>query len=476
MPSGAVVDRWLAAHRRGFLILLDGLAWAASIALFTLLRYLDAEGGIPLGQLATAIALAIALQVTIGSLLWIYRARNPVGSKADAIAVAKTVVLTTVFFELISLVFPGGRLMAASVPIAAGAVTLSLAMGMRLLWRVIHESTVRPHGAQPALVLGAGSAGTQLVANMLSDPDSPYIPVGLLDDDPGNRHLRVQGVRVMGNRTALREATEESGAEVLIIAIPSARSELFRDVSDAARGLGLQVKVLPDLHQILNGEVGLRDLRDINITDLLGRDAVDTDVAASAGYITGKRVLVTGAGGSIGSELCRQLVGFEPAKLLMLDRDESALHSLQLSIAGHGLLDTDDMLLADIRDAEALRRGLCRSPARGGVPRGSAQAPADARTLSAGGVEDQRPRYGQRAGGSARLWRRGLRQHLHRQGREPEQRPRLLEEDRRATDRRQSPMRPRASSSPCASATCLGRAVRCCRPSPTRLRTVARSL
>ncbi len=355
MPNGAALDQWLATHRRGFLILLDALAWAVSLTLFTLLRYLDVPGGVNWAALAVGILIAVALQVIIGSLMWVYQARNIVGSKGDAIAVAKAVVLTTMFLEVISLLFPGGRLMAASVPIAAGASTLALAVGARLVWRNVHEGTVRPHGAQPALVLGAGSAGTQLVANMLSDPDSPYIPVGLLDDDPANRHLRIQGIRVLGNRTALREAKEHSYAEVLIIAIPSANSELFRDISETARQLGLKVKVLPNLSQILDGRVGLRDLRDIDITDLLGREPVDTDVAASAGYITGKRVLVTGAGGSIGSELCRQLVGFDPAKLLMLDRDESALHTLQLSISGHGMLDTEDVILADIRDTEALR-------------------------------------------------------------------------------------------------------------------------
>jgi FlaA1/EpsC-like NDP-sugar epimerase len=189
---------------------------------------------------------------------------------------------------------------------------------------------------------------------MRVDPNSPFMPVGLLDDDPAKRHLRIQGIPVLGNRTGLRHAVEETGAEVLVIAIPSARSELFRDVAESARGLGLKVQVLPTLHQVLHGKVGLRDLRDIDITDLLGREPVDTDVAASAGYITGKRVLVTGAGGSIGSELCRQLVSFDPAALLMLDRDESALHSLQLSIDGHGLLDTENVILADIRDREAL--------------------------------------------------------------------------------------------------------------------------
>lgn len=100
----------------------------------------------------------------------------------------------------------------------------------------------------------------------------------------------------------------------------------------------------------------MQDLRDIDVTDLLGRDPVDTDVVACARFLQGKRVLVTGAGGSIGSELCRQLVGFEPAKVLMLDRDESALHSLQLSMTGRALLDTEDVILADIRDSDALQR------------------------------------------------------------------------------------------------------------------------
>ena len=147
---------------------------------------------------------------------------------------------------------------------------------------------------------------------------------------------------------------DRTGADTLIIAIPSARSELFRDVSESASALGLKVKVLPTLKNILAGRVGLQDLRDIDVTDLLGRDPVNTDVEACAGYLRGKRVLVTGAGGSIGSELCRQLVRFDPARLLMLDRDESALHALQLSMTGRALLDTDDVVLADIRDPEAL--------------------------------------------------------------------------------------------------------------------------
>lgn len=354
MANGAAVDLWLSRRRRGTLVLLDAVAWAASITAFTFLRYLDVEGGAPWARTFTGVAVAIGLQLTFGTLLWLYDGRYRIGSKDEAAAVALTVGCTALGLLTASLLFPGGQLVALSIPVAAGAGALAVAHGARQLWRSLRESLARPDGAVPALLLGAGSAGQQLINNMLADATSPYLPVGLLDDDPLKRFLRLHGIPVLGNRTSLQSAVAQTDAKVLIIAIPSARSELFRDVSESARALGLKVKVLPSLHQILNGRVGLRDLRDINITDLLGRDPVNTDVAASAGYIKGKRVLVTGAGGSIGSELCRQLGRFEPAKLLMLDRDESALHALQLSISGHGLLDTDDVLLADIRDQDAL--------------------------------------------------------------------------------------------------------------------------
>jgi FlaA1/EpsC-like NDP-sugar epimerase len=116
------------------------------------------------------------------------------------------------------------------------------------------------------------------------------------------------------------------------------------------------VKVLPSTSEMLSASVGIRDLRDINIGDVLGRKQVDTDVASIAGYLTGRRVLVTGAGGSIGSELCRQISRFGLAELIMLDRDESALHAVQLSLTGRALLDGRDVVLCDIRDAEALNQ------------------------------------------------------------------------------------------------------------------------
>ncbi len=355
MWNGRSIERRLSPHRRVGLVLADALSWAVSICLFTFFRYLDVPGGTPWAQTFTAVAIAVGTHLALGTMLWLYDGRYKIGSRDEALAVGWTILGTAVVLQVANLAFPSGRLLALSIPIAAGAGALALTEGFRSGWRAIHESNVRPQSAQAALVLGAGSAGALLITNMLTDPGSPYLPVGLLDDDPRKRHLHIQGVPMMGNRTALGTAVSKTGAQVLVIAIPSARSELFRDVSDSAAELGLTVKVLPGLRELFDGQVGLSDLRDLDVTDLLGRDPVDTDVAACAGYLAGKRVLVTGAGGSIGSELCRQVASFEPASLLMLDRDESALHSLQLSLTGRGLLDSDDVVLADIRDLEALR-------------------------------------------------------------------------------------------------------------------------
>lgn len=118
---------------------------------------------------------------------------------------------------------PGTRIIALSVPIGAGTLAILATVAGRVVWRMLHESTMRPVEAEPVLVFGAGNAGTQLTIQMLNDPGSPYRPVGLLDDDPTKRHLRISGVRVLGNRTALAQASRDTGAVGLVVAVPSGK-------------------------------------------------------------------------------------------------------------------------------------------------------------------------------------------------------------------------------------------------------------
>ena len=148
---------------------------------------------------------------------------------------------------------------------------------------------------------------------------------------------------------------ERTGASTVVLALPSADADTIARLRLDAVDAGASVKVLPATTELLHERVGIQDLRDINLKDVLGRNQLDTDIDAIADYLTGKRVLVTGAGGSIGSELCRQIQRFEPAELLMLDRDESALHAVQLSLEGRALLDSPDVILCDLRDRDTVR-------------------------------------------------------------------------------------------------------------------------
>nr|WP_249419811.1 nucleoside-diphosphate sugar epimerase/dehydratase [Rhabdothermincola salaria] len=250
---------------------------------------------------------------------------------------------------------PDQAILPASV-IAGGTLAgFAVAAGVRFAWRLNRERRLRPGvTAEPVVVVGAGEGGEQTVTAMLRDPDSPYLPVAIIDDDPTKARLKIRGVRVMGDRTALAAVAAEHGARVVVIAIPGARSETIRELAGLAVDAGLEVRVLPPVSELFGGAIGVGDIRPVTEADLLGREMVETDLTAIAGYLQDRRVLVTGAGGSIGSEICRQVAVFGPAELVMLDRDESALHALQLDLSGRAMLDSRNLVVADIRDRDRM--------------------------------------------------------------------------------------------------------------------------
>jgi FlaA1/EpsC-like NDP-sugar epimerase len=345
---------WRWTLTRLLLLLADLLSLLAGLTLVAVARYDGEFERIDIAGLLICTAVGASAFSVLSGVLRLHQGRYAVGSfdefKCLAIAATGASVLVFVF----DAVAGTPRLVPLSVPLVAAAVSLVQMSAFRLAIRSQREGAIRPRTGQPTLVFGAGDAGQQLIRSMLGDPNSPFMPVGLLDDDPSQRHVRSRGVRMLGDREQIRGAVNATGAEVLVIALPSADSALVRDVSQRAVDAGLIVKVLPPLSEIIRGRVGIRDVRDIDIADLLGRHQIDTNVGEITGYLQGKRVLVTGAGGSIGAELCRQIAGYHPAELMMLDRDESALHAVSLSIHGEARLDLPEAILADIRDAEAL--------------------------------------------------------------------------------------------------------------------------
>jgi FlaA1/EpsC-like NDP-sugar epimerase len=205
-------------------------------------------------------------------------------------------------------------------------------------------------------VYGAGEGGIQIVSTMMRNPSSQYLPVGFIDDNPETHRLSISGVPVLGGRDNMAEARKKTGATTLLIAIPSADSALITNISQLAQSLGMEVKVVPPVQSLHERPLTTSDIRDLTDEDLLGRRHINIDLQQISDYVVNRRVMVTGAGGSIGSELCRQLARFNPAELIMLDRDESALHEVQLSIHGRALLDTPQTVLADLRDADTIHR------------------------------------------------------------------------------------------------------------------------
>ncbi|MFE9957694.1 polysaccharide biosynthesis protein [Micromonospora sp. NPDC005299] len=297
------------------------------------------------------------LHLGLGVLRRVWSGRHPLGSLQEVRGLAGTTAATAALV-LFGLLASGERPVPASTPIAGGAMALLLMLGLRTAYRHRRDRALRPDAvaASRVLLFGAGSAGEGLLRAMMTDPRSRYLPVGLLDDDPDKRDLHVEGVRVLGGRHNVSDTVRRTRASTVIFSVANADATLIRQIREATLQAGAAFKVVPPVRELVNHRITVNDVRDLQISDLLGRRHVVSDLTLDHDGLRGHRILVTGAGGSIGSELCRQIMRADPGELMMLDRDESALHALQMSLAGRALLDSPDLILADLRDDEAIRR------------------------------------------------------------------------------------------------------------------------
>ncbi|MGA9276238.1 SDR family NAD(P)-dependent oxidoreductase [Ilumatobacter sp.] len=331
----------------------DALAWVVAIPVTTLLRYDLRPAPIDWRGVAIVVLAAIAAQGAIGYALGLYRRRYHYASLEEVRVLGFTMAAVAVVIFVVA--HPNeGALVPRTVPALALLLALVLAAIVRFSARLVEERQRRPSEdlSEPIIVYGAGRSGSQMIKMLLASPDQPYLPVALLDDDPAKAGLRVNGLRVRGTGADAPKVARQYGASSVLIAVPSLSGTDLSALTEPLAEAGLTVLILPRLVDVSmsSEDFTTSTIRPLTIEDLLGRPTADVDVSAIAGYIAGRRVLVTGAGGSIGSELCRQLHAFGPAKLFMLDRDESGLHSTQLSIDGRPSLGSASLVLADIRD------------------------------------------------------------------------------------------------------------------------------
>jgi FlaA1/EpsC-like NDP-sugar epimerase len=339
---------------------LDVLAWVLAVTIALVMRsYLQAAPDISKivkDTLIRVLPTVSVVQAVTGYIVGIYRRRWRYGSFDEVKGLILSALITTIILWVIRFFDTSVDAFPRSAIIAGGILGLFFTAASRYSWRLIREQLRRPsaQNSTKLIIYGAGEGGIQIVNTMLRNPNSQYLPVAFLDDNPKTHRLRISGVPVLGGRNEIAKVTQRTGASTLLIAIPSADSTVVNEIVQIAQESKLNVKILPVVQSLDERQVDAEDIRDLTDEDLLGRRRVKINLDEISDYLVNRRVLVTGAGGSIGSELCRQLVRFNPSEIIMLDRDESALHEVQLSIYGRALLDTPQTVLADLRDERAI--------------------------------------------------------------------------------------------------------------------------
>ena len=331
----------------------DVISWVIAIPLAVWLRYdLNPPAGLE-PEVLIAGGLAALAQLIIGGIARLYRGRYVVGSFDEVFGMVLGSLVIGAIGTVALLVLPPSTFPRTAFILGAGIATTSM-LGARFIWRGLQRRVALKRQGRRTVIYGAGDAGSQVVQLLLADRNGDSQPIGFIDDDPSKQHLRRSGIRVLGTLNDLDALIEKEGVQVVLVAIAGISSDRLLAVDRICRGHGVALRVIPTVSEITDGAVRLGDISDVTEEDLMGRRPIQTDEVAITDFIRGKRVLVTGAGGSIGSELARQLLRYEPHQLTLLDRDESALHSTQLTLDGTGDLTSNSLVLADIRDQRAL--------------------------------------------------------------------------------------------------------------------------
>lgn len=344
----------------------------AAFALAYLLRF---EFSIPAGQLKnglTQLPFVVLVQFSclvifgVYSFIWRYIGMTELLTFVRA-AVAAAVPMLALRFLL------PDSLQAWRIPLSITIMDTVFAfggvLGLRVLRRGVYErfekhrgsSKPRTRRAQRALLVGAGQAGLLAARDLIGDSRTDLEVVGFIDDDPRKVGTVIVGVKVLGTTEDLPGLIEEYSIDRVVITMVKAPREVLRGLMTTLRRLGVSVQIMPALHEILEGRVSVSRFREVQIEDLLGREAVKLDETEISGFIAGRAVMVTGAGGSIGSELARQVARFEPGRLLLLERAESALFSVHRELSGLWPDLAIEPIVANVTEVDPMRRLLART-------------------------------------------------------------------------------------------------------------------
>ncbi len=352
-------------NRRAITFALD----VAVLALAFFFAYVVRFDGLPPGRLRLLAMIqlpyTVLLQITVLSFVGLHKTSWRYVSIPDLLRIGAGLAVSTAVLLVFRLGLPADRFHVAKVPLGViGADSVFAFVGLaatrvlrRLQTEYLERQEVlsrRSREPERVLLIGAGRAGSMVAKELARRPDVGLEPVGFVDDDQGKVGSYVQGVKVYGTTDQLARIARDLDVHRAVITIANATGATIRRLHEACREAGLDVKIIPGLYEILQGKVNVSRIRNVGIEDLLGREPVELDREAIAAYLSGKRVLVTGAGGSIGSELCRQIVAFDPAALYLLDQAETALFYMERELRAQRPDLELRAIVADICDRDRL--------------------------------------------------------------------------------------------------------------------------
>jgi len=242
-----------------------------------------------------------------------------------------------------------------SIYLLTTMISFLLIGGSRFFWRLFRDSYIKiqPHHRR-AMIIGAGEAGVVVVRELKHSPRAEIYPIAFIDDDAQKQKHEVLGVPVVGTRSDIETTVKRLKIDDIIIAIPAASRMEVSDILNRCKNTGCQIKIVPRVNDLINGEISINRIRDVSVEDLLGRDPIQLDVNSISGYLLNKVVLVTGAGGSIGSELCRQISQFRPKKLLLLGHGENSIYDIELELRKEYPAIVLEPVIADVQDKKRL--------------------------------------------------------------------------------------------------------------------------
>src|SRR5680860_255662 len=319
--------------------------------------YLRFEGTIPqeyymtyyhTAWAGTLIYLVIFSLFGLYNRLWEYASISELVSILYAVTVGTSSVVLVIYF-LAPMRYPN------TVAVLLWLTTMFLIGGSRFIGRILQDGVFQGHTLglpKRILIIGAGDAGALAVRELKNSNYREGNPVGIIDDAPQKQKLKFMGIPVLGTREDIARVVKAHNIEEVIIAMPSAPGEVIRDITEICEKSGVVIKIIPGIYNYFSGEVDALKIREVQIEDLLGRDQVNLDIEEVAGYLAGETVLVTGAGGSIGSELCRQIGRFKPDKLILVGRGENSIFDIEQELCSDcpGInLETE---ILDVKDRE----------------------------------------------------------------------------------------------------------------------------